>query len=155
MRKLLLTVCLVFSISSIADITAGTYRLEMDWDRIKRGVTTGDFSCKGTCAIVSVDWKEVFNTITGKKYRALQKQRLNYCISEYQNTRNALINIHQLYESGDITDIEAEIMDEMVVNSVIDRVCIGHLGASETQELRRQITGLPDSQEILNAVAQE
>lgn len=143
MKKLLSGLTLLLSISSFATTpqAGDTLRGSVDWERIERGLTTGDFSCRGSCAEVSIDWKETWLTITGQKYRNQKKQDIAYCITEFQKSKNTLDDVDRMEEEGTIGTSEAVILKRMHEISMrsVELVCESRLGERKTKNLKVSI----------------
>lgn len=143
MKNLVLCFVFLFSLSSFADAFGPGTRLEfgIDWERIERGLKSGDFSCTGNCVEVRFDWEEVWKTITFKKYRDKRKQRLAYCISEYHRNKKALVEINSLISAGEITDSEATIMMQMNRTALasVDLLCNEYFGEKKALNLKKSI----------------
>ena len=114
-----------------------------DWERIERGVSTGDFSCHGTCAELSIDWKKVWRTVSGQEYRDRKQANLSFCISQYQSLKSSLDHIQARFDSGDITDAQKSILNQMSQNSVTgtDAICANDLGKNQAANLKKEILG--------------
>lgn len=143
MKNFILGLSLLFSISSFATVPQAGDALEVsvDWNRIERGLKTGDFSCKGTCANVSIDWKETWLTISGQNYRNQKKRDMAYCISEFQKSKVTFEDINRMQDNGEIGATEAEILTRMHQNSMrsVELVCESRLGKRKTNNLRASI----------------
>lgn len=138
---------MLISITSFAD----SFNLEpgsklitsVDWKRIERGLTTGDFSCRGTCLEISIDWKEIWRTISGKKYRDQKKRDIVSCISGYQQVKNLFDFIRKMEEEGRISNVEVLSLIESYQCSIesIDSVCEDMLGKNKANNLKASILG--------------
>lgn len=117
------------------------YRAEVsiDWDRIERGLTTGDFSCRGNCAKATIDWKETWRTLSGKNFKDKKKQNLAYCISEYQKSKNALDEIET--KKCDMANEQATQLAEAQKLSlnVVHQSCVTRLGNHRAEKLKASI----------------
>ena len=145
LKTILLGLSLLVSISSFANTpqSGDTLEVSVDWDRIERGLKTGDFSCKGTCATISIDWKETWLTVTGQKYRNQKKRDMAYCISEYQKSKNSFDDIAEMEETGDITTTQASRLTKMHESSLssVEMICVSRLGERKANNLRESILG--------------
>ncbi len=114
-----------------------------DWERIERGITTGDFSCQGTCAEVSVDWNKVWRTVSGQEYRNRKEQNLSYCISQYQSQKSNLEYVQLALQKGELSEAQASLINQMTKNSLsgTDSICTGYLGKKPTANLKKEIFG--------------
>ena len=116
MKKLLIGLTLLTSMSSFATSpqAGDTLELSIDSKRIESGLKTGDFSCKGTCASVSVDWSAVGEAITGKNKRARrasERQSLRIQLNEYMDRADSL---NEKIERGELSQEEASIHSDIL-----------------------------------------
>ena len=117
--------------------------IKPDWERIERGVKTGDFSCQGTCAEISIDWNKVWRTVSGQEYRNRKQQNLSYCISQYQTHKSNLQSIQNLSQTGEYSEAQSSILVNMTNNSITatDSMCISYLGKRQAANLKKEILG--------------
>jgi hypothetical protein len=143
MKTILLGMVLLLSFSTNAKSQdrRETIGVTLDWERIERGLTTGDFSCKGTCATIKVDWKDIWLTVSGKKYRNQRRADIAYCISEYQKIKYGFNNIDHMEQMGKITYEESIGLTRIYENTfkTIDLLCISRLGKKKANNLRDNI----------------
>lgn len=126
-------------------IQPGVYEVGVDWERIERGIKTGDFSCHGTCAQISIDWKEVWRTVSGKNYRDRRKADLQYCISSYSADKKAREDVAAAVKlnDGQVNERDAQILNQQrdIILRSIDRTCSELIGTDQRNKIKSEIYG--------------
>ncbi len=120
---------------------SGTTKISVDWDRIEQGINTGDFSCKGSCLEVSIDWKKTWKTLSGQDYMSKRKSNISYCISNYQAVASGIERIKTNLADGKITQKQSELLIDIKANYIesTDLVCSHYLGEEKAQNLKNSI----------------
>lgn len=143
MKKFIIGIFLFSSLSVFAaDINSGDEAvIGVDSERIQRGLRTGDFSCKGTCIEFSIDWEYIKKVLFSTSTPVDDKEDIANCISEYNITKDALIEIDQMAIDGQITTEEKnqEIEREYLVLNIIHNGCKSKLGSEKADNLRSSI----------------
>ena len=136
---------LVFSLSLASYATSpqagDTLVTAVDWERIERGLSTGDFSCRGSCANVSIDWKATWLTVSGKKYRDQKRSDIAYCISEIQKFKNSIDDLARMESDAELDRSQAVLLRAMHENSLksVEIYCESRLGVRKTRNLKASI----------------
>jgi len=147
MNKLILfTLVFLFSTFSIAEPNinklAGTeLKLAVDWERIEKGLITGDFSCSGNCLNVSIDWKEAFYILSGQKYMDAQKSNIAYCSAQYLSISKSIDNVELMLIEGKITEKQSRLLLKIKSNSLeaVSISCADSLGKRKNTNLKSEI----------------
>lgn len=120
---------------------SGELDVSVDWDRIKNGIKTGDFSCKGTCAEISMDWYQVWRTMSGQDFRDRKKNNLSYCIKQYVESKKSVAAAEESLRVGEITveEYKDSLKTDEDIIRIVDKRCSSELGTSEAENLKRSI----------------
>ena len=139
MKSLLIGLLVLGSVSAFAQ----SYRAEVsiDWERIERSLTTGNFSCVGTCAKISIDWAEVWQTVNGKNFRDKKKNQVSMCEKFYTSHYERLNQLKNLALSDEISNefYQARLIDESEIMNESESIMCNGISISKRKNLKLKV----------------
>ncbi len=136
MKSLLIGILVFGSLS----VFAQSYEAKgsIDWERIERSLTTGDFSCVGTCADISIDWAGAWHTVNGKNYRDNKKYQASNCENYYTNHYERLNLLRNLVITGEIStdSYQDRLNDESAIMNVAESKMCNGVSKNKRTELK-------------------
>ena len=136
MKGLLIGLLALGSLSAFAQ----SYEAEVsiDWERIEKGLTTGDFSCVGTCAKISIDWAEAWKTVNGKNYRDKKKNQGSNCEKFYTSHYERLNHLRNLAMTQEISNdfYQDRLNDESVMMNVTESTMCNGISINKRKNLK-------------------
>lgn len=120
MKGLFIGLLALGSLSAFAQSYAG--EVSLDWERIEKGLTTGDFSCVGSCAKISIDWAEAWHAVNGKDFRDKKKNQASNCEKFYTSHYERLNQLRNLAITQEISNefYQDRLNDESVMMNVTE-----------------------------------
>ncbi len=139
MKGLLIGLIIIGSIPAFSQsVPSGRAEVSIDWERIERGLTTGDFSCVGTCAQISIDWAEVWHTVNGKNYREKKKDQSSNCEKFYTSHYESLNNLRTFLVTEKISNdfYQDRLNDEAVIMNVTESTMCNGVSINKRKNLK-------------------
>ncbi len=136
MKKLLIVFFVFGTISAFAQ--SNKAEISVDWERIERGLASGDFSCVGTCAKISIDWAEAWHTVNGKNYRDKKKDQASNCERFYTSHYERLNNLRTLALTEEITNdfYQDRLNDESDIMNVTESTTCNGVSTNQRKNLK-------------------